>query len=152
MMDYQELRRKVPAAGGVVYRYAASTWQIVLVGSNAGEWRIPKGICESGEALDETAMREVNEETGLTVSMGSLLGQTSWTYEYKVEFLEKETTFYLMSYTGGAFDRRDNEFAQVTLMPIKDALHALQYESERAILRIALAVLKQEIRTKTNGT
>lgn len=144
MTGDREVRRKVPAAGGVVCRYTAPNWEIVLVGSNAGEWRLPKGICEAEEPLDQTAMREVNEETGLTVSIGPLLGQTSWTYEYKGELLEKETTFYLMSYTGGAFDRRDSEFAQATWMRIEDAIHALQYESEKGILRIALATLNRK--------
>jgi 8-oxo-dGTP pyrophosphatase MutT (NUDIX family) len=52
------------SAGGVVVRKSDSGWQVCLV-SVKGRWEIPKGHPEEGESAQETAIREISEETGI---------------------------------------------------------------------------------------
>lgn len=53
-------------AGGVVYRHKDGTTQILMIQDKLGRWSIPKGHVEEGESLEQTAEREIGEETGLT--------------------------------------------------------------------------------------
>src|SRR5205085_11430086 len=77
-------RRKGPAAGGrtlfeisaggVIYRRRADAIEVCLIATKGGtRWQLPKGKREEGESLEETAAREVAEETGLTGRVGPRL-------------------------------------------------------------------------------
>ena len=54
------------SAGGVVVRYLAGVPHVLVIRDPYKKWGLPKGHSEDGEALWETALREVSEETGLT--------------------------------------------------------------------------------------
>ena len=63
------------SAGGVVVRIGEQGIEIVICGRNSdGVWGLPKGTPNPGETMEETALREVSEETGLEVSIVRLLG------------------------------------------------------------------------------
>lgn len=69
----------VRAAGGVVWRVEAGTLEIVLVHRpHYGDWSLPKGKAELGETDEETAQREVEEETGLLCELGPELPSTRY--------------------------------------------------------------------------
>jgi len=53
------------AGAVVVYRGAGGKIEYLLLEHRAGHWKFPKGLIEKGEKLEETAMRECQEETGL---------------------------------------------------------------------------------------
>ncbi|MBF8304695.1 MAG: hydrolase [Dehalococcoidia bacterium] len=63
------------SAGGVVFRLINDNIEIVLCGRNEpSTWNLPKGTPEPGETLDTTALREVREETGLSVFIKRKIG------------------------------------------------------------------------------
>jgi 8-oxo-dGTP diphosphatase len=70
----------VRAAGGIVLRRAPDgSWQILLVHRpRYGDWSLPKGKADPGERDEETALREVEEETGLRCTLGAPAGQTRY--------------------------------------------------------------------------
>ncbi|MFN8639038.1 MAG: NUDIX domain-containing protein [Dehalococcoidia bacterium] len=71
--------REAVSAGGVVYRIRDGRGEIVLVarpGTNL--FALPKGTPEGGESLEETAVREVCEETGLEVEIVEPLVQIAY--------------------------------------------------------------------------
>ena len=63
------------SAGGVVYRRGPSGLEVVVCGRDSdGVWGLPKGTPDAGESLEEAAVREVSEETGLQVEIVKKLG------------------------------------------------------------------------------
>ncbi len=84
----------VQAAGGLV----TTPNQNVLLIFRRGKWDLPKGKLDDGEALDVCAVREVEEETGLSnIHLKEKLLVTYHTYYEKGVHILKETHWYLMS-------------------------------------------------------
>ena len=134
----------VHAAGGVVCRYHLTTWEVAIVGSgDPVVWRLPKGMCELAESLEETALREVREETGLDIVLGPRLGAPTWTYEFEGKRYQKITTFFLMFFGSGDFDRHDSEFSHVAWASLSEAANLLAFQSEKDIINQAVSLLAE---------
>jgi 8-oxo-dGTP pyrophosphatase MutT (NUDIX family) len=128
------INKKVQSSGGLVIRVVNGEWVTLLVGSGTPlKWRIPKGMVEKGETLEQTAVREVKEETGLTSSIIKIIGTAEWTYLYNKEYWDETVFFYLLGYIGGNTDQHDKEFDEVKWVPIEIAAKILFYPSEAVI-------------------
>ncbi|MBO7279110.1 MAG: NUDIX domain-containing protein [Bacteroidales bacterium] len=91
------LHKEVHAAGGLVQN---PTGAYLMIYRN-GCWDLPKGKHEAGESIEETAVREVEEECGLTqVQRKEKICTTYHTYEMFGETCLKATHWYAMDYTG----------------------------------------------------
>jgi len=90
--------RELISAGGVVVRPAGDGWEtLVLHRISPDEWRLPKGKMHTGETLEETASREVAEETGLPAELGSYICATSYAYSTRRDgHVNKTVHYYLM--------------------------------------------------------
>jgi 8-oxo-dGTP pyrophosphatase MutT (NUDIX family) len=87
----------VQAAGGLVHNEQK---ELILI-HRRGKWDLPKGKLEKGEKLEECAVREVEEETGLTgVILESPLTITWHTYHEGTKFILKESHWYSMKVSG----------------------------------------------------
>ncbi|MHB8574153.1 MAG: NUDIX domain-containing protein, partial [Dehalococcoidia bacterium] len=65
----------VVSSGGIVYRHGADGPEVALCGRSAERiWGLPKGTPHAGETLEQTALREVTEETGLQVHIERKVG------------------------------------------------------------------------------
>lgn len=90
--------RSIRAAGGVIQ---AKDGRVLMILRN-GVWDLPKGKIESGETIEEAALREVGEETGLEgLNLLQSLGTTMHRYELDGETIEKSTWWYLMGLEAG---------------------------------------------------
>lgn len=106
-------------------------------------WSLAKGTPEPGETLEQTALREVQEETGLEVKIDSPLGAIEYWFSRREPNIRYHKTvhYYLMAPIGGGTDLHDPEFDVVQWFPSEEALEALTYANEAEVLRRALEVL-----------
>ncbi len=132
------------SAGGVVYRWVGGRIETVLCGLNTPvRWSLAKGTPDEGETLEETALREVREETGLEVTLDSTLGSIEYWFadrDSEVRY-HKTVHFYLMKAVGGDTERHDPEFDVVRWFPFEEALRIAAYPNEAQVLRRALELI-----------
>lgn len=91
------MAEKIIAAGGIVKNDEGK----ILFQFRRGKWDLPKGKLDEGETLEECAVREVKEETGLRdVLLGELIGVTHHHYAENDKEIDKETYWYAMTAHG----------------------------------------------------
>lgn len=102
-------------------------------------WCLPKGIINTGENPEITAIREVEEETGLKGKIVGELGKISYWFFIKEENVKCKKTvyFFLMEYQGGDISRHDFEVDSVSWFSVDEAIKRAGYKSEREILEKA---------------
>jgi 8-oxo-dGTP pyrophosphatase MutT (NUDIX family) len=147
-------RRKAPAiptkreisAGGVVYRRTDDEIEIVLASrrTRRGElaWGLAKGGIEDEESMEDAAVREVCEETGLLAEIEASLGETRYFYVWENVRIRKTVHFFLMRHTGGDIDDRDDEMEEIRWFPLERALKRAAYRGERDVLVRAAELLR----------
>ncbi len=147
-------RRKAPAvptkreisAGGVVYQRNGDEIEVVLASrrTRRGQlaWGLAKGGIEEDETMEEAAIREVREETGLLAEIEESLGETRYFYVWEDVRIRKTVHFFLMRHTGGDVDDRDDEMEEIRWFPLERALKRAAYRGERDVLQRAAALLR----------
>ena len=116
----------------------------VLVITPAGRRRItalPKGGAHKGETGEQTAGREVREETGVNVDVRERLGDVSYVYRRGGRRIHKTVHFYLCDFVSGSTDDHDHEVDDARWMPLEEARNALSYPGERELIDRALSKL-----------
>jgi 8-oxo-dGTP pyrophosphatase MutT (NUDIX family) len=124
--------------GGVVVRDGD-----VLVITPAGKrvTGLPKGGPNAGETPEETAVREVREETGVTARVRESLGDVRYWYRRGGRRVHKTVRFFLCDYVVGSTEDHDHEVDEARWIPLADARTALSYRGERAVIDRALSKL-----------
>ena len=144
-------RRRVErpvSAGGVVYKVSDVDGKIetALCGRKEPKrWSLPKGTPDKGESLEETALREVREETGLEVAIEAPIGSINYWFvspDSRVH-CNKTVHFYFMAHKGGSTDQHDPEFDEVRWFPSEESLKNLSYANEAKVLEKALAMIRE---------
>ena len=113
-------------------------------------WGLPKGTPDRGETWEQTALREVREETGLEVLIDGFIDSIDYWFldhldrgrRYKTVF------FYLMSSIGGDVSLHDHEFDVVKWMPAEQASDALTYDNEVRIVQKGLSMVSRDAPTQ----
>ncbi|MGE5227686.1 MAG: NUDIX hydrolase [Planctomycetaceae bacterium] len=131
------------SAGGVVYRRTDGGGIEVVLASRRTRrgdlaWGLAKGGIEDGESREQAAIREVREETGLDARIEADLGDTKYMYVWEDVRIRKTVHFFLMRYTGGNVEDRDDEMEEIRWFPIERALKRAAYRGERDVLARAL--------------
>lgn len=131
------------SAGGVVIRSAGRGYEIVLCGRRStGIWALPKGTPEIGESREQTAVREVTEETGLRVEIRAYIDSIQYRFVRQGDGAQcyKTVLYYLMKPIGGDISLHDHEFDAVRWFPVDDALRIMSYENEAAVVEKGLSM------------
>ena len=147
------------SAGGVVARENEfNRIEIALVGRLEDNlWALPKGTPDSEESIEHTAIREVQEETGLEVKIMSSIDSTRYTFVRSQNNglvsnatnpranvkVHKTVYWYLMEPYGGCFEDHDHEYDVVSWFDIDQAINRLTYHSEAKIARSAARAFRR---------
>ncbi|HEY7820808.1 MAG TPA: NUDIX hydrolase [Vicinamibacteria bacterium] len=135
--------RTVRSAGGVVIRSVEGSRHVLLIKDSYDKWGLPKGHAEAGEALHETALREVSEETGLAdLELGPELVTIDWTFRSGGEEVHKFATFFLMfSQRGDPVPELEEGISEAVWIPLESAHQHISYANATAVVRVAQAIL-----------
>ena len=101
-------------------------------------WVLPKGTVEEGEQHEETALREVKEETGVSAKIMQYVGVSSYTFQVPGDLVEKNVHWYLMmSDSYYSKPQREEYFVDSGYYKYHEAYHLLKFANEKQILEKA---------------
>jgi 8-oxo-dGTP pyrophosphatase MutT (NUDIX family) len=157
------------SCGGVVVRRTREGWEIAVIEpqkdppvtisintkkktSQKMLLALPKGLVDAGEKPEQTAIREVAEETGLTATLITKLGDTKYAYVRTwgdQERVFKIVSFFLLRYQSGTIDEIDPEMRievkRALWIPLDEAARKLSYRGEKDMVRRAQAFLEANL-------
>jgi len=134
--------RRVVSAGGVIFRVVNDEFEVALI-SRRRVWCLPKGLIEKGETVEEAALREVREETGLEGEIVEKIGEINYNF-FRGKRYSKTVHFFLLKCVGGSVRNHDFEADKVEWFPASRVLRILTYVNERKIFEKAEEILKRE--------
>lgn len=135
-LRYNDDAKWEKSCGAVVRRKSGpGGWEYLLVRHNAGHWSFPKGHVENNETEIDTALREIREETGLTVEIDASFRRTV-TYSPSPGVM-KNVIFFLASPVGGVENRQVEEIAELGWFPFADAVNTVTFPTDRDVLTAA---------------
>jgi 8-oxo-dGTP pyrophosphatase MutT (NUDIX family) len=127
------------SAGGLVVNVAdGSEPRAALIGrlDRRGRllWSLPKGHVEAGETHEDTAVREVAEETGITGRVLARLGTIDFWFVADGRRVHKTVHHFLLLAQGGELSDEDIEVEQVEWVPLDQLADRLAYADERRLV------------------
>ena len=123
------------SCGAVLYTWKGNGPRYVLVYDS--HYGFPKGHIEPGETKEQTALREIYEETGIRAKLDTGFCMID---EYELPSkpgVHKEVTFFLASCSPAAHPHPRNEIRRVRVVSYEDALQMLWHPNLQAILTAA---------------
>ncbi|MBQ4153190.1 MAG: NUDIX domain-containing protein [Oscillospiraceae bacterium] len=137
-MDYEK------SCGAVVFRKSHGNVEILLIKHlNGGYWSFPKGHVEAGETEEETAIREVKEETNIDIIIDSTFREVV-TYSPKKDTM-KDVVYFLARAKNFDHIPQITEIAQVKWVELSLAHSALTYDNDKQLINKARAVIKESL-------
>lgn len=141
------------SAGGLVFKTKAPKdkrqktkdllWLVCQHSQHKG-WVFPKGLIgdtKAGESKEETAIREVKEETGIDASLIQPLAPVKYFYSWEGDKRFKTVYYFLMRHTGGDIADHDHEMSTVEWLPTDEVAKRLTYKSDKEAFTEALKLM-----------
>ncbi|MBI2032743.1 MAG: NUDIX domain-containing protein [Candidatus Levybacteria bacterium] len=134
------------SAGGVVYKNKKLDI-LILVAKHSQHhgWVFPKGLIgdkKEGEGKEETAFREVKEETGIEAKIEKELTPVSYWYVWEGEKIKKTVYYFLMEAIGGNIEEHDDEMEEVEWISDSKVEKRLTYPSDKKVWKEAKQLLE----------
>ena len=125
------------SAGGIVFKKENNhIWILTCQSSQHHGWVFPKGLIgdhQKTETKEETALREVQEETGVKAQILRSLSPTTYWFVWNNEKTKKTVYYFLMEYLSGNIMQHDKEMEKVEWLPIDEVKKRLTYNSDKEI-------------------
>ncbi|WP_028561673.1 NUDIX hydrolase [Paenibacillus pinihumi] len=137
------------SAGGVVFQRLNNELQVQLIQDRYGKISLPKGKMEAGETIEETALREIAEETGLIGKIIAPIDQIKYRYHHDTKgAVDKEVHYYLVEAVGGELHAQIEEIRGVEWFSPEEAWRRQTqsgYDNNDRILSGALKLLGVQV-------
>lgn len=125
------------SAGGVILRVREGVPEVAMIATHRGErWGLPKGTVDPGEQPEQTALREVREETGLRGEAIRLLDRIEYFFRARGALVHKHVDFFLMRYIEGELSPQLSEVDDARWFPLAEAIRKSSFGSERKVLEM----------------
>lgn len=124
--------KREKSCGAVLFRVHEDTREYLLLRSVKGHWSMCKGHVEGNETEHETAIREIREETGLSVDFVENFRHVITYSPYPG--CMKDVVFFLARVSGGVLTCQPEEVAEAEYLPFEAALERLTHPSDRETL------------------
>jgi len=134
------------SAGAVVFRQENNTIKYLLIKYESGHWEFPRGMIEKGERLEDTARREIKEETGIE-DVNFIEGFKEWIkffFKHDGQNIMKIATF-LLAETKTKEIKLSYEHQDYVWLEYKEALEKLTYDNSKEVLKKAHQFLKHKL-------
>lgn len=133
--------KEISSGGVVVYGNT-----ILLLKKFNGDWVLPKGKVEKGEGIEDAALREVLEESGVKAELGKYIGKVN--YEYRNlkqnKLVSKTVYWYLMkSNNMDCIPEKKEGFVDALFVHMDRAPGLLRYKDEKKILKKGLKMISK---------
>jgi 8-oxo-dGTP diphosphatase len=132
-------------AGGVVFRHRDDAIDILMIQDLKGRWTIPKGHVEPGERIEQTVLREITEETGLSeLKLGEKLGKLHFFYRKEGELIFMTNYVFLVEALGDSEATIPGDSAGIVdtkWFPQEEALRLVEYRDTEKLFRLGLSKL-----------
>ncbi|CAM2907314.1 NUDIX hydrolase [Skermania piniformis] len=106
-------------------------------------WSLPKGHIEPGETAEQTAMREVAEETGIQGRVLTALGSIDYWFVTEGRRVHKTVHHFLLRFVGGELSDADTEVTEVAWVPLAELPTRLAYADERRLAEVATKLIER---------
>ena len=135
--------RKEKSCGALVYRIKNGELELLLLKHRfGGHWSFPKGHVEEGETEVETALREVHEETGLTIQLEDGFRQS---VEYYPRPNIRKHVVYFLGYADDDRTRRqEEEISEIRWVPLKSAHREVTFRNDKNLINHAKKFLRRK--------
>ncbi|OXM86246.1 NUDIX hydrolase [Paenibacillus rigui] len=137
------------SAGGVVFRKHNQETQVQMIQDRYGKITLPKGKMEPGETVEQTALREILEETGIVGAIVKPLETIKYQFTMSgIGLVDKEVHYYLVEATGGDLHAQVEEIRGVEWLEPLEAWHQQKhagYGNNDSVLKKALQSLGYEV-------
>lgn len=128
--------RREKSCGALVIRKSGESYDLVLIRHRfGGHWSFPKGHVEPGESERQTALREVREETGLTIRL--LDGFRECVEYYPRQGMKKQVVYFLGLAQGDELVRQEEEISEITWVPLMKAGEMVTFANDKRLIRMA---------------
>lgn len=137
--DFRIYCLKEKSCGAVVFTDDGEGRKYLIIRMNLGHCGLPKGHIEKYETEEQTAIREVREETGVDIT---LVEGFRMAVEYTLTTkTKKESVYFLGRFSGDSVKIQASEVSSYRLCPYEEARRLITYENDRAILDAAEKLL-----------
>jgi 8-oxo-dGTP diphosphatase len=134
------------SAGGIVYKKTRNNiYILVCQHSQHHGWVFPKGLIGDhieNENKEETAVREVKEETGVNAKIIMPLKEVSYWYVFNKEKIKKTVYYFIMKYVSGNIENHDFEMENVEWVEKNKVKDKLTYKSDKKVWEEAEKFIK----------